>query len=86
MKHNTIPTRGSLDPGLVECQMMVKIARRYLTFNTNEIEIRDLGKDWPDEIPDRPAFPAGYFDEGDNEERENAEVDEDDSDSEGGST
>lgn len=80
------PKRGSLDPGLVEVQMMIRLHKTLKELDSSAIP--DLGKTWKNYIPKRPAFPAAYFDDDDGDDDNQNDGgdnndDENDSDSDG---
>ena len=64
-------SRGSLSPGMNECQMMVWLHKDLGTFNTQKVP--DLGRDWNKHIPNRDMvlnLPEGFLDTGLSEEQD----------------
>jgi hypothetical protein len=59
------PKRGSLGPGLVEVQMMLRINKDITTLDTTKVS--KIGKHWTQHMPKRPDFPGGYFEESEDE-------------------
>ncbi len=59
--------RGSLDPGLVEVNLMLRVNKSLQ--ETETIKVPRLGDKWKEHIPVRPSYPEDYF-EGEEEEDE----------------
>jgi hypothetical protein len=63
--------RGSLSPGMIECQMMVRLHKELRTYNIQKVP--DLGVDWKKHIPDRDMvlnLPDGFLERGIFEEQD----------------
>ena len=56
------PKRESLDPGMVEVLLVVKLNKSLAEFNTLEVKVLRRGDTWKEKLPRRPDFPADYFD------------------------
>jgi len=53
--------RESLDPGMVEVLIVVKLNKSLAEFNT--LAVGELSsQSWKEKIPRHPDFPADYFD------------------------
>lgn len=73
LKDVITPKCEHLNQGLVEVQLLLKINKELSTMNT--LKIPDLGNQWKNFIPKRPAFPENYF--GSDTENEEEEEEED---------
>ncbi len=73
------PKRGSLDPGLVEVNLMLRVNKTLQELET--INTKRLGSNWQQQIPKRPYYPADYFEDEEENEDIDEENDDDDSDS-----
>jgi hypothetical protein len=54
--------RGSLSPGMIECQMMVRLHKELQTFNIKKVP--DLGRNWKEHTPNRDMdlnLPDGFL-------------------------